>query len=152
MLFLVRFGWGKPVQFDPFNLRHPRRDAALISVAGPTANILLALIVSLFLRVLPFLDPGVSSLIALFQTIIVFNVILAVFNLIPISPLDGFKIVGGLLPADQAKEWYQLERYGMIFLIFLVFPIFGGTAPISHIISPIINVILSVLLPQPMFI
>jgi len=76
------------------------------------------------------------------------NVVLAIFNLVPIHPLDGFKIVGGILPAQYAKQWYELEPYGMIFLLFLIFPIFGGTSPISNIISPIINFILNVLLPS----
>ncbi len=159
MLLMVRFGWGKPVMFDPFNLRHPRRDAAIISVAGPVSNLILAFVCSLLLRILfAYRLPVLSSywiiglfdywIIGLLQPIIVLNVILAVFNLIPIHPLDGFKIVGGILPADKAREWYQLEPYGLIFLLFLIFPLFGGASPISQLISPIINFLLSLLLPS----
>ena len=158
MLLLVRFGWGKPVQFDPFNLRHPRRDAAIISLAGPASNIALAFIASLLLRFLfsyriAFVSNSAASvlsysLIGLLQPLIVLNVVLAVFNLVPIHPLDGFKIVGGILPAHYAKQWYELEPYGMIFLIFLIFPIFGGVSPISQVISPIINFFLAILLPS----
>lgn len=138
MLLIARFGWGKPVQFDPFNLRHPRRDAAIISLAGPASNLLLALFLSFLIR---------NQLTYLFlQPVIVMNVILAIFNLVPIHPLDGFKIVGGILPKEYARQWYELEPYGMIFLLFLIFPVFG-TSPISNLISPIINVILSLLLP-----
>lgn len=154
MLFLVRFGWGKPVQFDPFNLRNPRRDAAIISLAGPLANITLATISSLILRLVSFpsaraVDIGIPFiLMAFLQTLIVLNVVLAIFNLVPIHPLDGFKIVGGLLSREQARNWYQLERYGIIFLLFLIFPLFGGSSPLHTLISPPINFLLSILLPH----
>ena len=133
LLILVHFGWGKPVQFDPFNLRNPRRDSALISMAGPVSNIL---------HVLP------SSIITvLLEEIILMNVVLGIFNLVPIHPLDGFKIVEGILPEQQAHEWHELERYGIIFLIFLLFPFFGGIAPIQKIISPVITFFVRLLLP-----
>lgn len=142
MLILVHFGWGKPVQFDPFNLRHPRRDSAIISLAGPVSNIILATAISILLHFINFIN-----FTNFLNTLVVLNVVLAVFNLIPIHPLDGFKIVGGILPEENAGSWYELERYGVIFLIFLLFPIFGQVAPIAQIISPIISFILSVLLP-----
>lgn len=158
LLLLVRFGWGKPVVFDPYNLRHPRRDAAIISLAGPVSNLLLALACSLVLHILfntrlALWEMGSMGLIGFFvaefgKTLIALNVILAIFNLLPVHPLDGFKIVGGMLPEDKAREWYQLERYGMIFLLFLLFPIFGNVAPITQIISPIISFVLSILLPS----
>jgi Zn-dependent protease len=69
---------------------------------------------------------------------------LAVFNLLPIHPLDGFKIVGGLLPEDKAREWYQLERYGLLFLILLILPI-GKGSMISSIISPAISFVTNLL-------
>lgn len=143
MLLIARFGWGKPVQFDPFNLRHPRRDSAIISLAGPVSNLILALICSIVLRVI--ISNGI--LVGLFQSLIVINVVLAVFNLVPIHPLDGFKIVGGILPEEYARQWAELERYGMIFLIFLILPIGGGASPISQLISPVINLLLNILLP-----
>lgn len=151
LMLLVRFGWGKPVQFDPFNLRHPKRDAALISLAGPASNILVATVCSLILRFLVFgpISLGmVGDILVTFLTqMIAVNVVLAIFNLIPIHPLDGFKIVGGLLPDDQARQWYELEQYGFIFLIFLLLPIFGGS-PIHTIMAPPINFLLRILLPQ----
>lgn len=148
MLFLVHFGWGKPVQFDPFNLRNPRRDAAVISIAGPVSNITLATISAVVLRLFPLVSPSLAIWIGFLQTLIVINIVLAVFNLVPIHPLDGFKIVGGFLSPQQAKDWYSLERYGMIFLLFLLFPILSSTAPINYIITPAINFILSLILPQ----
>ena len=134
-LFMFGFGWGRPVQFDPFNLKSPRRDAALISVAGPISNLLIAVILSLVLRA-----TSMSFLIIFIQL----NVMLAVFNLLPIHPLDGFKIVGGLLPEDKAREWYQLERYGLLFLILLILPI-GEGSMISSIISPAISFVTNLL-------
>lgn len=147
MLFLVRFGWGKPVQFDPFNLRNPRRDSAIISLAGPVSNIILATIASLLLHSKVF--SGIYPIVTMFLvSLISINIVLAIFNLVPIHPLDGFKIVGGLLSSQKAKEWYSLERYGMIFLFLLVFPIFGSTSPIQLLISPPINFLLNLLLPR----
>ena len=135
-LFMFGFGWGRPVQFDPYNLRSPRRDAALISVAGPISNFLLAIILAVVLRftALPFLVIFIQL-----------NVMLGVFNLLPIHPLDGFKIVGGLLPEDKAREWYQLERYGILFLVLLILPI-GKGSMISSIISPAISFVMRILL------
>lgn len=136
-LLIARFGWGKPVRFDPFNLKNPRRDAALISLAGATANILLAILCSLLLRVLP---------LAIFQAIIVMNVFLAVFNLIPIHPLDGFKVVEGFLPEDAARQWHQLQPLGYIMLFVLVFPLFGSSPVLSGVYT-IADAIISFLIP-----
>lgn len=157
MLLFVSFGWGKPVQFDPFNLRNLRRDSAIISIAGPISNFLLATACAILLHLLLTARLGLLSfpivgtltylLTALLQPIIFLNVVLGVFNLIPIHPLDGFKIVEGILPDHYARQWKELEGYGILFLLFLVFPVFGGASPVSKIISPVIDFILSVLLP-----
>lgn len=141
-LFLIRFGWGKPVQFDPYNLTNPRRDSALISLAGPASNILLAIIISFLMHffTIPYM------LYALGHMLITYNVILAIFNLIPIYPLDGEKILAGLLPSHIATEYQSIMRqYGTMILIFMLLPI-GGTSPISALISPIISFVTSLLL------
>jgi len=144
-LFLFHFGWGKPVPVDPFNLRDPRRDAALISLAGPAANLILATSLSLILK----LGAPFSPLFLFFQPIIVLNVSLAVFNLLPVYPLDGEKIILGLLPEEKAREWeHILSQYGLFFIILLLFPLYG-TSLASMIISPVVNLILSILLPTP---
>ena len=147
MLLIARFGWGKPVQFDPFNLRNPRRDSAIISLAGPVSNLVLAILCSILLRL--FISYW---FIGFLQPLIVLNVVLAVFNLVPIHPLDGFKIVAGILPEEYARQWAELEGYGMIFLIVLILPLGGGASPISQLISPVINVLLSIFLPSTRFI
>lgn len=162
LMLLVRFGWGKPVQFDPYNLRHPRRDSAIISLAGPVSNLLLAILCSLILTILlglqsvsfPYsiIQLFVYFLILFLQSLIIYNVILAIFNLVPIHPLDGFKIVGGMLSEEYARQWAELERFGMIFLIFLILPLGGGVSPIHQIISPIISFLLGLLLPTARFI
>ena len=143
-ILIFRFGWGRPVQFDPYNLQNPIRDSALISLAGPASNILLATVVSILMRIIEFSLSGVVSLFLLqfFQQLIIINVILALFNLIPVHPLDGFKIVGGLLPKDKAHDWYELERYGFIFLIVMMV-----SGVIGTIIEPPARLLLSLLLP-----
>jgi len=150
ILFLLffGFGWGKPVGFDPFNLKNPRRDAAIISLAGPFSNFVVALLLSFFLRLSNLLGfiPLQSLINIILIPVISLNVILGVFNLLPIHPLDGFKIVGGLLSDERAHEWYQLERYGMIFLLMLIFP-FGGSSMLGLIIRPIISFIMNLLVP-----
>lgn len=142
------FGWGKPVPFDPFNLRNSKRDAAVISFAGPLSNFVMAILASLILRVIPY---NLSSLLVfdILVSFIRFNILLGLFNLLPIHPLDGFKVVGGLLPQKYYEDWLSLERYGMIFLIFLIFPFFGSS-PVIMIISPVIRFFLSILVPESM--
>lgn len=139
-MLLVGFGWGKPVVFDPFNLKNPRRDAALISIAGPISNLILAIILAIIVRIFP-------AILVIAFPIIVINVALAVFNLLPVAPLDGFKIVGGILSKKQAKQWYELERYGFIFLLVLLIPFFGKASLLSILIQPPVTFILSLLLP-----
>ncbi len=149
-LLLFGFGWGKPVQFDPFNLKNPRRDAAIISIAGPTSNILLATICSILLRLFILIGNPLLTTISfiIFPPLIMLNLMLCVFNLLPVHPLDGFKIVGGVLSDDQAREWYKLERYGLIFLLMLIIP-FGGKTMLSTILGPVLNFLYALFIPIP---
>ena len=151
MILLVNFGWGKPVPFDPFNLRNPRQGSALISFAGPASNLLLALLLSILLRLTPLIPLNIYAIVHPFTSllipIIVLNVSLAIFNLLPIHPLDGGKILVGILPEGSARNIEEfLNRNGTILLIILIFPFFG-TSLVAKIITPIIYFILSILIP-----
>lgn len=143
-MFPFPFGWAKPVMFDPYNLDNPRRDSALISLAGPVSNILVALAAAVVLRlVLP-----VSIIPTILIPIILLNVVLAIFNLIPVHPLDGGKIFVGILPESEARDADQfLRKYGTIILIFLIFPIFDGRSALFSVIGPLISLILNILIP-----
>jgi len=135
------FGWGKPTPFDPYNLRHPRRDTGIISLAGPLSNLLLAVVVSLLIRVLPY------SYAVFLLPLMLINIGLMIFNLIPVGPLDGQKIVFGLLPRDLAYEYQVImNRYGTLILLLLILPIWGSS-PINAIINPAISFFANLLLP-----
>lgn len=145
---VIPFGWAKPVRFDPYNLKNPRRDSALISLAGPAINIIFAILLSLILRFVAGPFSPVSFLSLLLVPTIVLNVVLAIFNLIPIHPLDGGKIFVGILPESEAEEAELfLRRYGIIILFFLIFPTFGGRSPVFVVLSPVMDFILNILIP-----
>jgi Zn-dependent protease len=138
MLFLVLagFGWGKPVPFNTINLKNPRADGALIALAGPVSNFLLALLLSLLLR---FMDFGMLVNVFLRLTAY-YNVSLGVFNLLPFHPLDGFKVLYGMLPVNMAWQWKDTEKYGVFILILFMF-----TGSFSKIISPAIAFLVGIL-------
>ncbi|HHV72682.1 MAG TPA: site-2 protease family protein [Clostridia bacterium] len=134
LLFTRRFGWAKPVPINPRNFSDPAKDTLLVSLAGPLSNISLAVILSL-----PFrfnLIKTYSLLVPLLVNGIYLNIGLAIFNLIPIPPLDGSKILAGLLPARYSYQLGIFERYGSVILAFLMF-----TGGLSKIISPLVNLV-----------
>jgi len=136
----IIFGWAKPVTIDPYNLDNPKRDQMLIAFAGPAVNLLFATALSLVGK---FFIPQLLPFFAPFITI---NIILAVFNLLPVPPLDGSKVAFGLLPPNIAHEYERATRQmGILLLILILFP-FGGRSLAAMIILPIINWILSLLL------
>ena len=148
-LLLFRLGWGKPVPVDPYNLDNPRRDGALISLAGPASNLILATVLAILFRafsVTGFVPFVLQVSYPIFLPIIILNVSLGIFNLLPIPPLDGSKILLGVLPSDlswQIEEIFQ--EYGMILLILLLIPL-AGTPLIARLIFPVINFVLGLLL------
>jgi len=126
LLFFAGFGWGKPVPFNPYNLRSPRYAPAFISLAGPLANLLMVVLFALLLKfIYPVLGLGEEN--ALFQFLyflIVINALLMVFNLLPVPPLDGSKLLFAVLPPSLTRVKLFLEQYGFFILVALVF--FGG--------------------------
>jgi len=119
-LFLFRFGWARPVPIDPRYFRHPDRDMALSSLAGPAANLATAAVSGLILRLL--LLAGVSGFfLQITSYFVLFNLILCFFNLIPIPPLDGSRLVYYFLPDRLAAAYARLERYGFLILIGIIF-------------------------------
>ena len=144
-LLIVGIGWGKPTPFDPFNLRNIKRDSALISVAGAVSNFILAIILSipyLFFYFTGNLSLTINSIYQVISIIIWLNLILGVFNLIPVHPLDGFKVLAGLLPRDWYYDFIQTERYGIFILLFLLI-----TGAIGKILFPIVSTLFNLLIP-----
>lgn len=140
LLFLAGFGWAKPVPINPLNFKGDmRRGVLLVSLAGPATNLLLAIAAAIIWGALAGLKLPYFNDIMMYM--IQINVVLAIFNLIPVPPLDGSKILAGILPGRQ--EWlYKMEAYGMIILILLIFT--GAIGFIFNIfVKPIITVLYS---------
>ncbi|OGS22494.1 MAG: hypothetical protein A2314_08335 [Elusimicrobia bacterium RIFOXYB2_FULL_50_12] len=138
------FGWAKPVPVNPYRLNDPHRDMIWVSLAGPGANILLALLASLamwLLRSYPAFPPIIGiSLYDLLKLILVINIILPVFNLFPVPPLDGSKVLMGILPRDLAYKYSQLEPYGFFIIIILLY-----MGVFWRILGPIVNYLITLL-------
>jgi Zn-dependent protease len=134
------FGWGKPAPFDPYNLKDPKRDTALIALAGPLSNIIIAILISLIMRA-----PGIPFQITnVLYFIVRLNIGLALFNMIPVAPLDGSKVVGVFLSNEQAIKYQTYQN--PLLLLLLILPIFGGASIAALIVGPIANFLLSILI------
>jgi len=116
------FGYAKPVPVTTQNLRNPKRDMIWVALAGPAANIFLALMGGVLLLLLPII-PGVAHdwFANNLTFMIFFNFLIALFNMLPLPPLDGGRVVAGLLPGPLAYKFNQIERYGFIILLGLIF-------------------------------
>lgn len=143
-------GWAKPVPVNPNNFRNARAGMVLVSLAGPGTNLILAVLFALALRaVVPLLGNETDFLTSkvLYPLAIIFragtdvNIILALFNLIPVPPLDGSKVLAGILPPALAEKFMMLDRYGLIIVILLL-----ATGVLAKIILPAFFVIRSILL------
>ena len=136
MLLLVGFGWAKPVPINTRYFKHPRRDLVIVSLAGVAGNILTAILTVLFFRFFGakwFAMTGRPGLIFLFQMVNI-NMGLAAFNLIPIPPLDGSRVLEAFLPYKYMHYYYWLERYGMVIILVLLL-----TGIINIFFDPIIS-------------
>lgn len=122
MLVLFKFGWAKPVPVNPRNFQNPLKDMALVAIAGPATNFFFAWLLVLFgVKVFPSFIEASPLISFIWHYAIWINLALAIFNLIPINPLDGSRILAGLLPEKYANEMNKLERFGFLFLILLIY-------------------------------
>ena len=155
MIFVVGIGWAKPVPVVYENLRNPKRDMIWVAAAGPITNILLATVSAFLLRGIVAIGNPASSaspaamilepLLLMLAFSVYINLLLAIFNMIPLPPLDGGRVLSGLLPFRQAAALARIEPYGMIIIIVLVF----FTNLFSYVISPILTLAIQLLVgPQ----
>jgi len=173
LIFFAGFGWAKPVPINPMNTANPRRSMALIAGAGPVSNLFLAALAGIPIRLgwvgvndvtgdiwHPFVAPGSVQFFAqlwtqsigdlaglFFGTVLLLNLLLAVFNLLPIPPLDGYRVALGVLPPELGRELVKIEPWGFGILMLLFFaPFFTGGAinPLFTVMGPILNVLLEI--------
>lgn len=142
LIFLAGFGWGKPVEFRPQALSSRRFGAALVALAGPGMNLALALVGALLLTPAIALGGFGGSFTTFLSGFIGVNVVLAVFNLVPLPPLDGSRLLTIFLPPDKQRILFFLDRYGFLILLLLVF--FGGTALLGPVIDFVQRLVLSI--------
>lgn len=144
------FGYAKPVPINPMNFKNPRRDMAISAAAGPIMNLILAFLSFLILRIvitplsLAYTD-GINSFVLvplalILKSSVLINIVLAVFNMIPIPPLDGGRVLVGFLPYKQALSLSKLEPFGFIIVLFLI-----ATGIANYFIVPIVNLFLKIL-------
>ena len=159
LMLMVGFGWGRPVPVNPYATRDPKAALGLTAVAGPLSNFVVAAVAGLpiKLELVPWSSPFDefnARALALngwqfdeyasvyLSAVVLFSLILGVFNLIPIAPLDGFKVAVGFLPRDLSEAFARLEPYGPIILITLILlPFFTGTFLLFEIMQPVIEIL-----------
>ncbi len=124
------FAYAKPVPYNPYNLKNQKWGPAMVAFAGPAINLLLALVFGLLVRFMPMTSPVMANLVGLLSIVVYANVLLAVFNLVPIPPLDGSKILFAIMPDSMWQIRQTLERYGFIILLIFIFFFFEILSPI----------------------
>lgn len=142
--FFIKFGWAKPVPVNPAYFRNPKKDMLWVALAGPATNLGLAIISAIVTKfiwtlasMLPYTAAAEAILVPLNAMLIAsvwINLVLCIFNFLPIPPLDGSRILMGLLPDDLARSYLQVERYGFIIILVLAF-----SGLLSKVIMPVIS-------------
>lgn len=150
-LLVFGFGWARPVPVNTNNLRQPKHDMIWVSLAGPLANLMLALFCALLLRVIVYIAavmPESSQILSLINPVglmaafgLYINIILCLFNLLPIPPLDGGRVLMGVLPEKQAQLLRRIEPFGMLLIVFLIF----GTSLWSAAFGPAVHHVVGLL-------
>jgi Zn-dependent protease len=137
-------GWAKPVPFNPYNLRNQKWGEALVAIAGPLSNISLAVIFGLIIRLASGYGLTNPAFLSLAGFVVEINITLAIFNLVPIPPLDGSKILFAVLPYKWQALRESFEKFGLILVFVFIFFLW-------QLMSPVINYLFAFLVGQPMF-
>lgn len=138
MLMIFKFGWAKPVPYNPYYFSNRKKGTFLVALAGPLSNLFMA-----FLSIMIFLifQPTNRMIFDFFHLLFLYNIIFFVFNLIPVPPLDGSKIIASILPKKQEALFWKYQRYGYFILFILIV-----TDLLNKILLPIINFVIEKLI------
>jgi len=123
----IVFGWAKPVPYNPYNLRDQKYGGAKVAIAGPAANLITAIFFGLILRFAPIANPAFATFLAI---IVQINLLLMIFNLVPLPPLDGSKVIMPFLPYKLQTQFAKLEQYGMFLVILFIWIGFPVIVPV----------------------
>lgn len=147
LIFIAGFGWGKPTPVTPSNIRiGEKAGMAVVALAGPISNIIIAALAALPFRLGTLSSSGGID-VQMLQALVLWNVVLAIFNLLPIAPLDGFKVALGILPRALAALFARTERFGMIILLLIVLAdALFGVGILSRVLLPAIRFTVGTLL------
>jgi Zn-dependent protease len=148
MLWLFQFGWAKPVPVNPYCFRNGRQGMMMVALAGPASNILLAFFTAVVLAIMAKLQIGSYAVERLLWLLYSYNIVFAIFNLLPLPPLDGSKVLDVLLPAKAAQAFDRITPYAPFLLIALIYlgVISAITYPLQRLLSLIIHSIVGVVL------
>ncbi len=134
LLFHAGFGWAKPVVYNPYNLKNKRRGEFLIALAGPVSNLLLALIFGTIIRFVAMGAETITPFLEICSYIVYINILLAIFNLIPLPPLDGSKLLLAFLPNQYGRARMVLERFSPVFVLIALLLVWQIIYPIVPVI------------------
>ena len=150
MLLVARFGWAKPVEYNPMNFRERTRGEILTALAGPAANFIIAFAAMLVLVLLRRFAPGfvTGGMYTVIWMIVIYNINFGIFNLIPLPPLDGSKVLYHIIPYEHRWRYMQIERYSFLILIAMMMtPILGSIlVPLARLTLKVFSITISLLL------